>query len=244
MKSLTLAATSALALCAATAASAADLPQAADPYVPPPAQADYDWTGLYAGLNVGVAFLKERMRAFPDVPGVPFSARESDSSLTYGGQVGYNHQIDALVLGVEGDFNFLDAGSDLTFTGTNTTTWKSDYDWFATIRGRVGFAADNTLFYATGGVAWLHGEFDIATAGGGGGVGAPAPIVGAAASDKDTLLGYTIGGGIEHAFSEAFSGKVEYLYADFESHTLSDGLATVKTRPDLHVLRIGLNYHF
>jgi outer membrane immunogenic protein len=238
MKLLTLAATSALALCAATAASAADLPQAADPYVPPPAQADYDWTGPYAGVNAGVAFLEERMSAVPDFPGVPFSASESDSSFTFGGQVGYNHQIDALVLGVEGDFNFLDVGSDLTFTGKNTTTWDSDYDWFATIRGRVGFAADNTLFYATGGVAWLHGEFDMAT---GAGVGAFAT---GAASDKDTLFGYTIGGGIEHAFSEEFSGKVEYLYADFESHTLSDGLATVKTRPDLHVLRIGLNYHF
>jgi outer membrane immunogenic protein len=238
MKSLRLAATSALALCAATAASAADLPQAADPYVPPPAQADYDWTGLYAGLNVGVAFLKERMTAVPPAffGGVPFSASETDSSLTYGGQVGYNHQIDALVLGVEGDFNFLDVGSDLAFfDAKNTTTWASDYDWFATIRGRVGFAADNTLFYATGGVAWLHGEFDMATTG---------FVASAAASDKDTLFGYTIGGGIEHAFSESFSGKIEYLYADFESHSLTDGLASVKTRPDLQVLRIGLNYHF
>lgn len=232
-----LAAASVVALCSATAATAADLPQVADFYAPPlPVQADYDWTGFYAGANVGFVFFKEDMDATPDGVGVgiPFDASETDTSFTYGGQIGYNHQIGALVLGVEGDFNFLDVGSDLTFTGKNTTNWESDYDWFATVRARAGFASGNTLFYATGGVAWLHGEFDIRTA--------VLPAV--AASDKEVLLGYTVGGGIEHAFSETLSGKAEYLYAAFERHTLSDGLATVRTDPEMHVVRIGLNYHF
>lgn len=236
MKTL-LAAVSAAALCAATAATAADLPQPADVYVPPPAQADYDWTGFYAGINAGMAFLEEDMTATPDgggAAGGPFDASESDSGFTYGGQVGYNFQSDSMVLGIEGDFNFLDLGSDLTFAGKSTTTWESDYDWFATVRARAGFAADNTLFYATGGIAFLHGDFDMASTG----------FAAAAASDKEVLTGYTIGGGIEHAFSETFSGKVEYLYADFESHSLSDGAAAVKTRPELHVVRVGLNYHF
>lgn len=232
MKMLVAAMTSAAALCAAATSLAADLPATAQ-YVPPPAPVAYDWTGFYAGLNAGIAWLGEDITAFPDF-GPPFAASESDTGFTFGGQVGYNHQIDNLVLGVEADLNYLDAGSDLTFAGKSTTSWDSDYDWFATIRARAGFASDETLFYATGGVAFLGGDFDIASAG----------FAAGSASDDETLLGYAIGGGVEHAFSPEWSGKIEYLYADFESHTISDGVAAVKTRPDLHVLRIGVNYHF
>ena len=35
-----------------------------------------------------------------------------------------------------------------------------DLDFLATVRGRVGLAADNWLFYVTGGAAFLDGEFE------------------------------------------------------------------------------------
>ena len=58
------------------------------------------------------------------------------------------------------------------------------------------------------------------------------------------LVGYAIGAGIEHKFDEDWSAKIEYLYMNFESDTLTAAPATARIDPELHVVRIGVNWHF
>ena len=67
---------------------------------------------------------------------------------------------------------------------------------------------DNTLIYATGGVAFVDAEFS----------GEVGPI-GNSFLDKNSewITGWTIGGGIEHAFADSLHGRLEYLYADLPS---------------------------
>lgn len=72
-------------------------------------------------------------------------------------------------------------------------------DYFGTVRGRVGYALDRLLIFATGGLAY-----------GGGGCG---PF-----DDCDGLrFGYAAGGGIEYAFTDNLSVKLEGLYVNLDN---------------------------
>lgn len=235
MKKILLGAVSVVAL-GAINAQAADLPPppaayVAPPAAPAPAPAPMDWSGGYIGLNAGVAFLDDSLTVSGG--GALASKDETDTGFTGGLQIGWNYQSGDWVFGVEGDINYLDVGSDLTFAGKGAGTYSADYDWFATIRARTGFASGDSLFYVTGGVAFLGAEFKIADAGG------------FTPTSKDkTLTGWTIGGGVEHMFDPNWSAKLEYLFASFGSHSITDGNTIVKASPDLHVVRVGLNYLF
>jgi outer membrane immunogenic protein len=113
----------------------------------------------------------------------------------------------------------------------------------ATLRGRVGVAAGPALFFATGGAAF--GEWDVYMRMAGG----PDAAV---FSNSSVQTGWVAGGGVEYAFSERFSLKGEYLYADFGS--VKGQSAFFPTAPafvnqhsiDLtaQVARAGINYRF
>jgi outer membrane immunogenic protein len=131
----------AIATVTAGGAAAADLPRGPAPYYPPPSSI-YNWTGPYAGLNVGYEWGK-----------VTNSGIEP-SGVAGGGQLGYNWQIGQFVLGGETDIQI--SGADDTFA-----PYKFSNPWFGTVRGRAGFAINNMLLYGTAGLAYgeLKGEF-------------------------------------------------------------------------------------
>src|SRR5216683_213363 len=89
---LLLAAT-ALSVLAGSSAYAADMPTKAYPSYISPAPI-MTWTGFYAGVNAGYGW------ANVGVAG----ASNNLSGFIGGGQLGYNWQIGAFVIGVEGDF--------------------------------------------------------------------------------------------------------------------------------------------
>jgi outer membrane immunogenic protein len=128
---------------AAGAAVAADLPRGPAPYYSAPAMSGlYNWSGPYAGLNIGYEWGKVTNTA-----GEP-------SGLMGGGQLGYNWQSGQFVFGAE---------TDIQFSGANDTfaPWKFANPWFGTLRGRVGYAFNNILVYGTLGLAYgeLKGTF-------------------------------------------------------------------------------------
>lgn len=139
------------------------------------------------------------------------------------------------MFGLEGDLDYVDVDDAKSFTvGKGTAVVRSDYDWFASIRARAGMANDSFLVYATGGIAFLGHDLSASDPRGAG-------------SDEDTLVGFTVGGGIEYVLSENWRARGEYLYADFEKHsvTLSGvGARSATARPDLHLLRFGISYYF
>ena len=128
---------------AAGAAVAADLPRGPAPYYSAPAMSGlYNWSGPYAGLNIGYEWGKVTNTA-----GEP-------SGLMGGGQLGYNWQSGQFVFGAETDIQF--SGADDTFA-----PWKFANPWFGTLRGRAGVAFNNILLYGTLGLAYgeLKGTF-------------------------------------------------------------------------------------
>ena len=196
----------AVAVLMAGAASAADLGRGPAPYYSAPAVSGYNWAGFYAGLNAGYEWGKVSGTA-----GNP-------SGLAGGVQAGYNWQNGQFVFGGETDLQL--SGADDTFA-----PWKFSNPWFGTLRGRIGYAMNNILFYGTGGLAYgdLKGELNSLT-------------------ETKTEFGWTLGAGMEVGLAPNWSAKVEYLYMDLGSRSFS--ITGNENGFSASVLRLGVNYHF
>ncbi|MDP4002833.1 outer membrane protein [Methylobacterium sp. NEAU K] len=257
------------ALAALTAAaSAADLPRRALPPAPI-ALPVFTWTGAYFGINAGYV---TSTRDVANTAGVfrwsdgttrgPYTStvRLPRDGFTGGGQVGYNYQLtpgSGFVVGVETDAAYTDLrrgyGFQSRLVGTNT--YRQSGDYLGTVRGRVGYAIDRTLFYGTGGFAYAGetyrgGLFQTA---------ARPPVFLGSRSRIET--GYAVGGGIEYALptdsflnvfhSNAVTVKGEALYYDLGGRTIPL-LPTVRTigtfatrfQNEGVLGRVGLNYEF
>jgi outer membrane immunogenic protein len=243
---------SALALSSATA-SAADMAVKAPPM---PVAAIYNWTGFYIGGNVGGSWSNSDVNSYT-ILGAPIALTSAISHQTMdgvlgGGQIGYNWQRDKFVFGVEADGAWRDnkASTVLAFSnGLDFTTFTTRQDWIATFRPRAGIAANNWLFYVTGGAAVEEIEHSF--------IENRPTLAGAmrTVSSDDTRWGWTVGAGVEAGFGRLSAG-LEYLYVDFgRSTTLSapaqvlTGLpfnASVVTFNDSaqQIVRVKLNYHF
>jgi len=241
----------------AGSAYAADLPSRQPPpaYVPP--VPIFTWTGFYIGLNVGGAFRAHNNDDFADAvcfggaaPLVGFVAANNNNNngrFLVGGQAGVNWQVNQFVLGIEGDGQAVLGGTQnhvLGFVGNNDSTTG----FFGTVRGRGGIAFDRFLVYGTGGVAFGSnnnhwGNTFIGTVGG-------APAIFTTNNATNTRVGYAVGAGVEYAFLNNWSVKVEYLFVDlgrtnlaFAAPGVGAGFA-IRHREQDHVIRAGLNYKF
>ena len=230
MQKTILALTVVSATAAAGSAAAADLPRGPAPYYPPPASV-YNWTGPYAGLNLGYEW------------GKVTNSGIDPSGIAGGGQIGYNWQTGNWVLGIEADYQRSDQRGDFnssfTVLGVATTQATTEkLDWFGTVRGRFGYAWDRSLVYATGGWAYGHEKCcAIVTAAG---------ITTVSHFSEYYRDGWTVGAGYEYAFSDRLSTRIEYLYIDFGSDSAVAltvaGLPFTYNHLTDNVVRVGLNY--
>lgn len=146
------------------------------------------------------------------------TALGSDQNLdggSSGAYAGYNFQHGNIVYGIENDFNY-------NFKNGNETSLK----WDASGRARVGYALDRTLLFATAGVAAGGGEIDV-------------PSVG---KKDDILIGWTAGGGVEHALTDNILVRGEYRYSDFGSKDFGTAFGDIKA--DQQKVTFGLGYKF
>ena len=116
-----------------------------------------------------------------------------------------------------------------------------DVDWCATATGRIGYAFNNMLLYAKGGGAWMDVRYTASALAGG------VVIIGPAIVDN-TRSGWTVGGGLEWAFTPNWSAKIEYNYLDFGSKTYNftapGAAATAAIDSAYHLVKAGINYRF
>ncbi|MDO9414386.1 MAG: porin family protein [Pseudolabrys sp.] len=199
-----------------SSASAADLPRReAMPTKAVPYVSMYNWTGFYAGVNAGYGWTD----GFGDADG-----------FVGGGQIGYNWQAagSPFVFGIEADFQGADLSSSVTGAGF-TATARSNA--FGTVRGRIGYAWDRAMIYATGGWAYTRTELSIT-----------AP--GFAASNNEWSSGYALGGGIEWAAWDRWTVKAEYLYIHSGDVSVTAGPFTASGDYSTNLVRAGLNYRF
>ncbi len=149
----------------ASAASAADLPERSWTKAPPLVAPAFNWSGFYAGVNVGGGWYdggnvttSSNVISIvgPDnVVRVPASD-SNQAGVTAGGLLGYNYRIDRVVLGVETDFN----SADLKSSRGGSTTAVFDVGGFGRFGGRGGggritTATGNYNFQSTSKVDWF-----------------------------------------------------------------------------------------
>jgi outer membrane immunogenic protein len=216
-------------------ASAADLYTKA----PPP----FSWTGCYLGGQVGYAWGRDFDSEVATATGLPSGFTPANAATPTGfkggGYLGCNYQTGAFVFGVEGDVEGANVKGSTTFTNTGTPAdfYETKINSEASIRGRIGYAVDRALLYVTGGVAFAHvNEHDV--------VGATPTVF---SDNATTKSGWTVGGGIDYAFTGHWIGRIEYRYADFGTFSYVPTVFPAFTENHKlteNVIRAGLAYKF
>ena len=219
----------------ATAAVAADLgPYRRGSIKDEPVYArPFSWTGFYVGAQIGYAWANVDAVSGPITGFNQTYSYEADGFLG-GGHIGYNWQRDRIVFGVEADIEAADIGE--TGIGSLGFTHQTNIDWLGSVRGRLGVAMDRTLFYATAG--WAFGNVEVTKA--------TAPGATPFASYDDVRHGWTVGAGIEQAFTDRISGRIEYRYTDLGEGDFRSVTVNSIDESDLtfHALRAGLSVRF
>ncbi|MBB3964905.1 MULTISPECIES: outer membrane protein [Rhizobium] len=133
------------------------------------------------------------------------------------GFAGYNWQLDnSIVLGLEGDVSYNWNSEDV---GPNS--YK--FDTTGSVRARVGYALDRALLYGAAGWTGARGSVDT-------------PV----GSDSATFSGWTVGAGVDYAFTDNVFGRVEYRYNDYGSKDLLG----VDTDFNQNVVTVGVGIKF
>ncbi len=198
-----------------------------------------------------------------------------------GGQAGYNWQSGHWVAGIEGDLDFLHlngtassgavryrAGPGIDVTGMPVPgvveaipinqfviTDYANADWLATLRPRVGYAANNWLFYVTGGLALTQLRQDFLYTDGVANIALG--MEQGARTDGVLKAGSVVGLGVEAGITNNLSFKAEYLHVSFGNTNSPQTLSNLPTfapgrsqiftdSGDLtaDMFRLGLNYRF
>ncbi len=220
------------------AAAAADaLPPPPPPLPPPPAILPmpvvqvFSWTGFYIGGNAGWGFTNGSGTFTTALGADPFTVKTN--GFVGGAQLGYNWQTGPMVFGAEADFQGTAASGSLSATSGPTVSATAKTPWFGTLRGRVGYAIDSVLLYATGGAVYGDSSWNgsVSTVGN--------------FSSATTFWTWTVGAGVEAAFWGCWSAKLEYLFAGTPSSTPNVPTVTaVSGNAGANIIRVGLNYHF
>jgi outer membrane immunogenic protein len=243
----------ALSVLGISLAAAADLP-VAPVYKAPAAVPLYNWTGFYAGVNGGYSWGVTNTTITGAAPFTPngnvFNPRPQGGF--GGGQIGYNWQQPASnwVFGLETDFQA--TGEESTaicsaptcvgpIAASPNAFVRTAIPYFGTFRGRVGWTPQSQwLLYVTGGLSYAE-------------VRRRANQLGVySEEDAQWRAGWTAGAGIEWAFANRWSAKVEYLYLDVGTNSVTIptggnapfGPVTVSTRWTDNIFRAGINYRF
>lgn len=236
--------------------------------LPPPVLAT-TWTGCHIGGAVGTASgispgysstAATTVGVFPGVTVIPagtqVSGRMYMTGLTGGAYGGCDIQFGTWVVGVEGDWMANNkegqAHATILVPGAGAgAIWSLKERWYATARGRLGYAVDKWLFYVTGGAAWMKldsAEFVVSP------TAAVLNPVSSAVLQSDLRTGWTVGAGVEYALPYNWSIRSEYLYIKIPSYTtftpgVGSGLIAgmprnLSTEVNNQIFRAGLTYRF
>jgi outer membrane immunogenic protein len=208
---------------------------------------DLNWTGPYAGFNIGGAWggATTTDDASDGVNPGPFNY--SAAGVFGGGTAGYNVQLFDLVLGIEGDLGYMDLSGSSTIGSAHADHHQDltlDSGLYGDITGRAGWTFGRALIYGKGGFAFFDGAAGQATT-----------SPGYKTTGTGTFTGWVAGAGVEYAVTNDLSFKLEYLHFDFGSEdgaqtNVGDDSSPIgyafrnSTDVTADSLKVGVAYHF
>jgi outer membrane immunogenic protein len=237
MKKLLLAGLSAIALTSGATAADLGVPRGAVAgVVVAPA---FSWTGFYLGGQIGYGWARQggNNTSLAGTNPVPLAF---GNGFLGGVHAGFNYQINQIVLGAEADIEASTVSgarrgvAGPAFPVLFDMTMRQSF--MGSLRARAGLAMDRTLFYVTGGAAFTSARNTMANAG-------AAPFH----TFTTTRVGWTVGAGVEHAFTPNWTARLEYRYANFGSFTdtnVAQGSRFNVSPKDDHAIRLGVSYLF
>jgi len=204
-----------------------------------------DWSGPYAGLQVGYIFGDADTSSWNSDPTLgqqPFSLNGFDVDGFAGGIfVGHMWLVgNDVVIGIEGEWNWAGADDTITRIDQDIYTWGAEVEqeWDASLRLNAGKQMGDYMLYITGGVAWAGTNIVGFTSWN--------PLQG---TDHDaTLTGWTIGAGAEKKINENLHARILYRYSDYGDETWSlappNDVDMGKIEYTNHMFTVGLSYCF
>ncbi|HEX4410936.1 MAG TPA: autotransporter domain-containing protein [Xanthobacteraceae bacterium] len=212
----------------------------------PPSVVAVNWTGFYVG-GFGGATQGTTNWGFSGTAGTG-SVGPYVAGYLFGGDVGYNYQTGAYVLGVEADlsstktqggsgcgpFSSTGVAAPFTLSAMYEMSCNAKINWIGTATARLGYAWDRALFYVKAGGAWTneefsatcnYGAFNINNGTGGIHCTGPNGTNGGSPGSNGFLGtkqvgGWDLGWGTEYALSSHWSAKGEANYISFGKRTI------------------------
>ena len=199
----------------------------------------FDWSGGYIGLNVGYGGGDHHFDYAIDNLGIYGSDTHRDNGVVGGVQLGYNYALfNCFIAGIEVDFDGSSIGGSAVLDNPSIySRITSHMDYFGTARGRLGYAFDRVMVYATGGFAYAGTSTDV-----------KAPDYNIYDHSSHFHLGYAFGGGMEYAVTNNVMLRAEYLRLAFNGKN-STGIDpnqpyTLSDKPTENIVRAGIDYKF
>ena len=240
-------------LSAASAVLAADMSVKA-PRIP--VVAPFTWTSCFLGAHAGggwtrnditdpVRLVQDTILLAPVTTGVT-TANISSSGAVIGGQFGCDYQFAPnWVVGGEGSI----AGStmrDSTRVGLPLSPGDSALvtartEFLSSITARFGYAVDRWLYYVRGGAAWAGDKYNVAGVFQGNNF---------TFDGSEWRPGWSVGAGIEWAFADNWSARLEYDYYGLGTRTISMtdnvngfGPGPLDVKQSVQTVKLGINFH-
>ena len=214
------------------------------------------WTGPYVGVAAGVAFDHAKFVLPGDMSDVLLKTDANKTEFTGAALIGFDHQINSVVLGLEGDFNAVNSTHRVTACNVTDGCWTSAHDSFTThnmlkegmggrVRGRVGLVSGRSLFYAAAGYSVADTRLDLVGDCFNGGNPA-VPLVFTYSRSK-VISGYNLGVGVESAVGRHIVLRTEYIFDNYggqlykgDGSEWNDRLITVRNS----TVRGAISYRF
>lgn len=236
----------------------------------------YSWGNADTDFNaapITVNIINNPPISSVSLPGFVGSESVKPAGIIGGGQIGYNWQFAShWIAGVEADiqasgqkagndfsnpfsFNVRGGAGSSLVAGTAVTDYEAKISWFGTMRGRIGYAWDRVMLYATGGLAYGEVQLGGTRTVTGTVLGLPPLSTTTALGHSQVNAGWTVGAGVEAALVGNWTWKAEYLYVNLGSlddpdvpgpriTSVTGGQTLTHTNYTDNILRVGLNYRF
>jgi outer membrane immunogenic protein len=216
----------------------------------------FSWTSCFLGAHIGGGWARkdatDPLQLVQDsflgsvTTGVT-TVGVSPSGLLIGGQMGCDYQFgySNWVLGAEGAFSGAnlrgnaDVGLPLGNPG-DIATFTAKTDFLPSVTARLGYATGPWLLYLRAGGAWAGDKYSVT-----------GTFLGNAFGFEglDNRFGWTGGSGMEWAFAELWSARLEYDYYQLghRSVLMTDAInglsGVVNVKQSVQTVKLGVNFH-
>ncbi len=189
-----------------------------------------NWAGPYAGLQAGYSW-GDVKQIIPNYGPVPDG--DVDGAVL-GAFAGYNMNLaNNLVLGFEAGANWSDADGQNSVGAPEYLV--TEQDWEASLVAKLGVPVNNFLVYGLAGATWtkLTSHYYSPS------------TYGSGPKADDTVVGWTVGAGVQTKIGNNLSGRLEYRYADYdEANVTCATCGPTAVELSSHTVTVGIAMHF